>query len=74
MQIAYETQDVSKNEVCTLCEQYTGQAIDYLKQNKTQTEIIELLHQSCSQLHSFKLQARYFSIWIDDFVEKCELK
>ncbi|PON94412.1 Saposin, chordata [Trema orientale] len=66
IQIRYEMQDreiqvsngVSKNDkVCTLCEEYAAQALDYLDQNKTQTEIIEILHQSCSKLHSFKPQA-----------------
>lgn len=51
------SEDVIKNDnVCTLCEEYAGQALEYLDRNKTQTEILELLHQSCSQLHSYKQQ------------------
>ncbi|KAI3408255.1 uncharacterized protein J3R85_020393 [Psidium guajava] len=42
------------DNVCTLCEEYTSQALDYLGDNKTQTEILELLHKSCSHLPSFK--------------------
>lgn len=47
---------IKKDNVCTLCEEYAGQALEYLNRNKTQTEILELLHQSCSQLHSYKQQ------------------
>ncbi|KAK8571449.1 hypothetical protein V6N13_047137 [Hibiscus sabdariffa] len=48
---------VARNDnVCTLCEEYTSEAIDYLSQNKTQTEIVELLHKSCSRIPSFMKQ------------------
>ncbi|XP_030541816.2 prosaposin-like [Rhodamnia argentea] len=42
------------DNVCTLCEEYTAQALNYLGDNKTQTEILELLHKSCSHLASFE--------------------
>lgn len=42
--------------LCTLCEEFTAQALDYLNQNKTQDEIVDVLHQTCSRLHSFKQQ------------------
>lgn len=45
---------VGNDQVCTLCEEYVAMALDYLGENKTQSEIIELLHQSCSQLHAFE--------------------
>lgn len=46
-----------KNEnLCTLCEQFTTQAVEYLSNNKTQTEIIENLHHACFQIRSFKEQ------------------
>ncbi|KAK8976929.1 hypothetical protein V6N11_019603 [Hibiscus sabdariffa] len=45
-----------KDNVCTLCEEFTSEAIEYLSQNKSQTEIVEMLHKSCSQLRSFKQQ------------------
>ncbi|OVA17251.1 Saposin-like type B [Macleaya cordata] len=38
--------------VCALCEQFTSQAIYYVTQNKTQSEIIDSLHQACSMLHT----------------------
>ncbi|XP_008245127.1 PREDICTED: prosaposin [Prunus mume] len=47
---------VGNDNVCTLCEEFAAQALDYLDENKTQTEIIEALHQTCSQLRSFKQQ------------------
>ncbi|GAB2272099.1 hypothetical protein Dimus_006918 [Dionaea muscipula] len=45
-----------KLDVCTLCEEYTTVALTYLSENKTQTEVIEKLHEACSQLHSFTQQ------------------
>lgn len=45
---------VGNERLCTLCEQFTSQAIYYLGENKTEMEIIEILHQACSRLHSFK--------------------
>ncbi|KAK4755451.1 hypothetical protein SAY87_009208 [Trapa incisa] len=47
---------ITNDQVCTLCEEYTAMALDYLSKNKSQSEIIELLHTSCSQLHAFKSQ------------------
>ncbi|KAL9268061.1 Prosaposin-like protein [Drosera capensis] len=41
-----------KIDVCTLCEEYATVALDYLSEDKTQTEVIEVLHEACSQLHS----------------------
>ncbi|KAJ8457878.1 hypothetical protein OPV22_030804 [Ensete ventricosum] len=49
--------NTGRNEkLCTLCEEYASQAINYLSENETQTQIISRLHESCSQLHSFKRQ------------------
>ncbi|CAK9144490.1 unnamed protein product [Ilex paraguariensis] len=41
-------------EVCTMCEEFVGDALNYLAENKTQTEITHILHKSCSKLLSFK--------------------
>lgn len=43
-----------KTDVCALCEEYTSKAIDYLNENKTQQEVIDILHNTCHQLASFK--------------------
>ncbi|KAK7287133.1 hypothetical protein RIF29_00199 [Crotalaria pallida] len=43
-------------DVCALCEEYTAKALDYLNKNKTQDEIIGILHNTCNQLHSLKKQ------------------
>lgn len=49
--------NVDKNEnVCTLCEEFSAQALDYLAENKTQKEVVGILHRSCTQLHTFKQQ------------------
>lgn len=48
---------VKRNEqLCTLCENFTAQAAQYLSKNKTQTEIIETLRQACSELKPFEEQ------------------
>ena len=43
-----------KPDVCALCEEYITKALDYLHENKTETEIISILHNTCHQLPSFK--------------------
>lgn len=54
--------EVAGNEnVCTLCEEFTAQALDYISENKTQTEIITILQNSCSKLKSFQQQVGTFS-------------
>lgn len=45
---------IKNDQVCTLCETYASQAIDYLSRNQTQEEVIDLLYTSCSRLHSFE--------------------
>ncbi|KAM1386820.1 hypothetical protein TB1_032372 [Malus domestica] len=53
----FQVEEVVGNEkACTLCEEFAGQALDYIGENKTQTEIVEYLHQTCSQLRSFEQQ------------------
>ncbi|XP_065853457.1 uncharacterized protein [Euphorbia lathyris] len=47
---------VGNDQVCTLCEEFAEQAVDYMTENKTQTEIIETLHRTCAQMPSFKQQ------------------
>lgn len=48
---------VTKDQnLCTLCEEFASQALNYLNENKTQTEIISSLHKSCSKIPSFKQQ------------------
>lgn len=53
---AHVTEGVARNELCVLCEEYAGEALTYLAENKTQTEIISTLHKSCSKLHSLEQQ------------------
>lgn len=47
---------LENDNVCTLCEEFVAKAVDYLVENKTQTDIIDMLHMSCSRLGSFKQQ------------------
>ncbi|GLT59326.1 hypothetical protein SLA2020_321520 [Shorea laevis] len=42
------------DNVCSFCEEYATEALDYLSKNKTQTEITEALYLSCSRLRPFK--------------------
>ncbi|XP_017701866.2 prosaposin-like isoform X1 [Phoenix dactylifera] len=44
------------DQLCAMCENFTAQAAYFLGENKTQTEIIETLHQACSQLQPFEQQ------------------
>ncbi|CAA2982411.1 prosaposin-like isoform X1 [Olea europaea subsp. europaea] len=54
---AQHLDEVSKNnELCTLCEDFASDALIYLSENKTQTEIISILHKSCSKIPTFKKQ------------------
>ncbi|EOA26185.1 hypothetical protein CARUB_v10019623mg [Capsella rubella] len=46
----------NKEDVCTLCEEYVTDALTYLEKNVTQAEIIENLHERCSQLRGFSQQ------------------
>ncbi|KAK4748179.1 hypothetical protein SAY87_014765 [Trapa incisa] len=53
----HQQEDVSRNEnLCTLCEEYAVQALDYLNNNITQTEVLQLLHERCSLMPTFKQQ------------------
>ncbi|KAJ4779993.1 Surfactant protein B containing protein [Rhynchospora pubera] len=45
---------LKNNEVCTVCENFTTQAIEYMAENKTQEEIIKTLHHACSQIKAFE--------------------
>ncbi|KAF2306527.1 hypothetical protein GH714_019088 [Hevea brasiliensis] len=47
---------IRNDQVCTLCEEFASQALDYLNENKTQTEIIDTLHVACSRVPPFKQQ------------------
>lgn len=48
-------EEVNGNEqLCTLCEEYTTKALNYMVNNKTQTEIIDLLHKSCLKMRFYK--------------------
>ncbi|XP_039066817.1 prosaposin-like [Hibiscus syriacus] len=47
---------VRNDNVCTLCEEYATEGIDFLSRNKTQTKIVKLLHNSCSRIPSFEQQ------------------
>ena len=48
-----------KDEVCTLCEEFASQALNYLAENKTQTEILEKLHRTCSRLTTFEQEVTF---------------
>ncbi|GMH10008.1 hypothetical protein Nepgr_011849 [Nepenthes gracilis] len=75
-----------KVDVCTLCEKYVTLALEYLSENKTQAEVIELLQVACSETHAFEKQcitlvdyyatlffSELSSIQADEFCEKANL-
>lgn len=43
-----------KEDICTLCKEFTSMALSYLEANKTQKEILHVLHDSCSKLKSME--------------------
>ncbi|KAG6643538.1 prosaposin-like isoform X2 [Carya illinoinensis] len=47
-------EDLRNDKVCTLCEEFASEALDYFAENKTQTEILAILHVACSQVGLFK--------------------
>lgn len=63
MQVNNEIQSEShilRNEkLCTVCEEFASQAMYYLGENETQTQIISTLHKACSKLHSLEQQVCY---------------
>ncbi|KAG7033729.1 Proactivator polypeptide-like 1 [Cucurbita argyrosperma subsp. argyrosperma] len=44
----------SKPKVCELCESLVSQAVEYLAENQTQSEIIRILRQTCAVVGLFK--------------------
>ncbi|XP_075513128.1 uncharacterized protein LOC142548604 isoform X3 [Primulina tabacum] len=54
---AQHMKEVMKNEtLCSLCEEYSTDAVCYLSENKTQTEIIDILHKICARIPTFSKQ------------------
>jgi saposin len=50
---------VSRNQKgCTLCEEYMTETLDYLGENKTQTMVIDILHDGCSRARSLRQEVR----------------
>eukprot|EP01018_Ginkgo_biloba_P029354 Gb_31133 [translate_table: standard] len=45
--------EANDGRTCEICEQFTEEAIYYMSQNKTQSEVLSVLHQSCSKLRNF---------------------
>jgi saposin len=46
----------TKENVCTMCEEYVTDALTYLENNETQSQIIEDLHDRCSHMRGFEQQ------------------
>lgn len=47
--------NVAQNDnLCTLCEEYATDALDYLTKNETQADILEVLHMSCASVGALK--------------------
>ena len=55
-QLSNVTELNGESDVCSLCEEYSTEILDYVKDNKTQLEIIDSLHNSCHKLLSFNQQ------------------
>ncbi|KAL5720846.1 hypothetical protein ACHQM5_013476 [Ranunculus cassubicifolius] len=46
--------DGKSDGLCSFCEDYATQAVEYLSNNETQIKILDSLHLSCSYTHGFK--------------------
>lgn len=46
----------ANGKLCQLCEQYSTEALLFLKQNETQIEILSILHHECANLAPLKQQ------------------
>ncbi|XP_006643789.1 proactivator polypeptide-like 1 [Oryza brachyantha] len=46
----------ANGKLCQLCEQYSTEALFYLQQNETQTEILSILHHACANVGPLKQQ------------------
>ena len=46
----------ANGKLCVLCEQYSTEALVYLRQNETQTEILSALHHTCASLGPLRQQ------------------
>lgn len=51
-----ETNKASKENLCTLCEDFATEVLDYLEDNTTQTTVIDILYQTCSALRPIEEQ------------------
>ncbi|KAJ8764386.1 hypothetical protein K2173_006126 [Erythroxylum novogranatense] len=56
----YSGEVTKNNQVCTLCEEFATQALDYLANNKTENEVLEILRATCSRVSTFKEKLRDF--------------
>ncbi|CAL5328403.1 unnamed protein product [Camellia sinensis] len=73
------SEEVGRNEnVCTLCEEFTAKAIEYLEDNKTQTVIIDILHNTCARLIPFEQKLEIIELLlkacdaVENYVKKCK--
>nr|DAD28189.1 TPA_asm: hypothetical protein HUJ06_029657 [Nelumbo nucifera] len=46
-------QFTAQASLCSLCEQFIAEALYYLGANKTQAEIMDILHGTCSKMEAF---------------------
>uniref|UniRef100_A0A453E3K2 Saposin-like type B region 1 domain-containing protein n=1 Tax=Aegilops tauschii subsp. strangulata TaxID=200361 RepID=A0A453E3K2_AEGTS len=51
----------ANGKLCVLCEQYSTEALIYLRQNETQAEILSALHHTCASLGPLRQQ-----VWLND--------
>lgn len=62
-EIQSESHIVRNEKLCTLCKEFASQALYYLGENETQTQVTDILHKACSKLHSLEQQACYLLYW-----------
>ncbi|KAH7654031.1 Saposin-like protein [Dioscorea alata] len=66
------------NQLCAICEEYTAEALSVLGENKTQMDIISILHKACSQLPSLEEQFEIIEILlkqcskVENYAQECK--
>ncbi|XP_020575333.1 uncharacterized protein LOC110021254 [Phalaenopsis equestris] len=61
-----EGKDGGPEQLCTVCEVFAAQATTFLNENKTRSEILDILHYACSHMHSLELKCLILADYYSD--------
>ncbi|XP_051131326.1 uncharacterized protein LOC127251606 [Andrographis paniculata] len=49
-------EEIKNGKLCLMCEEFVTEALNYIADNKTQSEILKVLHKSCSKIPPYEQQ------------------